>query len=757
MTMQQIHVRNIFQLFIPLAQEDYTSKFSVTLLSEPSIGLALQNRETNEYWHYDVRLYSSFQSGERRSENDQSVALVWALRSPYQFQRDENSQGVLLRFKIQHHVFDFRKVKKIIIRFQVNCLNSGVLIGQASSSPVNLLPKKRQATASDVDEVTIPVFWMHELQSVTDDALSDSNAITSENKSSNESSPYEDTSNQYVGPWSSDAVEQSMQNTNDYSTDDYAIEPYNHNNTNEQYMVLYNGNAEVIGNFRALNFYKASDIRIKEDVKLLSEDQDCRDVLLKIDGVEYKFKRGVSSDTQRKFVGFIAQQIEAVVPEAVQLIDGVLHVDYQSIIPYLSEAIKQNFNDIRTGTSEREHIKTTVDLLYEDFLIREKKKSSKSQPADVESQKLIKRGSARLPSFLRIILYVIVGAAIVSSLAIGSYFIYKELLPDSPPNPDSPNAPQAPNTASFNETTDRRALMDFYIATNGGSWNDSTNWVTEVPICQWRGIKCSKDGRVTDIGFVRNYITGTLPESIGNLDQLQRLALIYTSLSGTIPESLGKLPNLESLTLKQLTASLNGTIPEFTSKYLQQFLISNARFMDTKFPDWLQKKSDLTILTLSNVNLTGTIPAWISNSKKLQQLRLENNALMGVIPPLPASLNTVILKGNQLTGDIPELSNPKFTHLDLSNNDLNGTMDKLKTLPAITWLHLQNNSLHGSVALSPSALKSVQIIDLSSNQFEFAAADLNQPTLLVQCNATANSFKCPIPQWMRTSCRATCT
>jgi hypothetical protein len=36
-------------------------------------------------------------------------------------------------------------------------------------------------------------------------------------------------------------------------------------------MVLYNGNAEVVGNFRALNFYKASDISIKEDVRLLVE------------------------------------------------------------------------------------------------------------------------------------------------------------------------------------------------------------------------------------------------------------------------------------------------------------------------------------------------------------------------------------------------------------------------------------------------------------------------------------------------------
>ena len=39
----------------------------------------------------------------------------------------------------------------------------------------------------------------------------------------------------------------------------------------EKYMVLYNGNAEVVGNFRALNFYKASDINIKEDVRLLVE------------------------------------------------------------------------------------------------------------------------------------------------------------------------------------------------------------------------------------------------------------------------------------------------------------------------------------------------------------------------------------------------------------------------------------------------------------------------------------------------------
>jgi hypothetical protein len=51
-------------------------------------------------------------------------------------------------------------------------------------------------------------------------------------------------------------------------------------------------------------------------------DKDCRDTLLQIDGVNYKFKKGVHPDTNRRFVGYIAQQVESVVPDAVQLIDG---------------------------------------------------------------------------------------------------------------------------------------------------------------------------------------------------------------------------------------------------------------------------------------------------------------------------------------------------------------------------------------------------------------------------------------------------
>ncbi len=111
--------------------------------------------------------------------------------------------------------------------------------------------------------------WMQELQPTTEDAQ---NSAIGGNKLLSEALSLEDGSIQCIMPWNSDLEAQSIQHIGEYPTDDYAIDNYDHtSNDNEHYMVLYNGNAEVIGNFRALNFYKASDVRIKEDIRLLSE------------------------------------------------------------------------------------------------------------------------------------------------------------------------------------------------------------------------------------------------------------------------------------------------------------------------------------------------------------------------------------------------------------------------------------------------------------------------------------------------------
>ena len=69
-------------------------------------------------------------------------------------------------------------------------------------------------------------------------------------------------------------VDSQLQLLNGSSSSIQSIEESYQQDSNEQYeqyMVLYDGNAEVIGNFRALNFYKASDMNIKEDIRLLVE------------------------------------------------------------------------------------------------------------------------------------------------------------------------------------------------------------------------------------------------------------------------------------------------------------------------------------------------------------------------------------------------------------------------------------------------------------------------------------------------------
>ena len=101
---------------------------------------------------------------------------------------------------------------------------------------------------------------------------------------------------------------------------------------------------------------------------------------------------------------------------------------------------------------------------------------------------------------------------------------------------------------------DRATLAALYNATNGSSWQDDTNWLSNRPLGEWHGVSTDADGRVTELVFGSNQLSGPIPSELGNLDNLQEVRLWGNQLSGPIPSELGNLDNLQALSLLAATS-----------------------------------------------------------------------------------------------------------------------------------------------------------------------------------------------------------
>ena len=230
-------------------------------------------------------------------------------------------------------------------------------------------------------------------------------------------------------------------------------------------------------------------------------------------------------------------------------------------------------------------------------------------------------------------------------------------------------------------TTDRDVLIALYQATNGASWSNRTNWLTEGPLENWYGVTTDENGRVTDLTLSENELGGTIPPELGNLSHLEWLDLSENELSGAIPSELGNLWYLTGLTLARNKLSgeippelgnltnltglalwgnrLTGSIPSELGNLTKLTLLSlSLNELSGATPPTLGNLTNLKVLTLWDNELTGTIPSELGNLTKLEKLDLEDNRLSGVIPPELGNLTRLedlYLSGNQLSGCVPEV------------------------------------------------------------------------------------------------------
>ena len=180
-------------------------------------------------------------------------------------------------------------------------------------------------------------------------------------------------------------------------------------------------------------------------------------------------------------------------------------------------------------------------------------------------------------------------------------------------------------------STDRDALVALYNATDGDSWTDRTNWLTDADLSTWHGVTVS-DGRVTQLEFYRNNLSGTIPAALGGLSSLQKLKLGGNELSGSIPAALGNLPNLEILWLGG--NALSGSIPsELGNLFSLQELRLSGNELSGSIPPALGDLSNLEILWLGGNELSGSIPSELGDLSNLTGLWLHDNAsLTGTLP-----------------------------------------------------------------------------------------------------------------------------
>ena len=243
-------------------------------------------------------------------------------------------------------------------------------------------------------------------------------------------------------------------------------------------------------------------------------------------------------------------------------------------------------------------------------------------------------------------------------------------------------------------------------------------------------------------------MVGTLPDALGNLDQMEWLQLWGNRLRGSIPASLGDLAKLRELYL--YNNELTGPIPDLGSLTILTILSLGGNQLTGEIPDSLGGLTSLTILSLWGNQLTGEIPEELGNLASLQNLYLGGNQLTEEIPDSLgnlASLQKLSLWGNDLSGRLPtSLGNlTNLQNLDISRNNFDGPIPDLSRLTGLQYLYLWDNQLSGEIPATLNSLTNLVELYLNRNDLSGPIPDLGSLTNLERLYLNHNQLSGTIP------------
>ncbi|CAL5023084.1 unnamed protein product [Urochloa decumbens] len=274
------------------------------------------------------------------------------------------------------------------------------------------------------------------------------------------------------------------------------------------------------------------------------------------------------------------------------------------------------------------------------------------------------------------------------------------------------------------------------------------NFSTSFPIILYN---CSN---LNYLDLSNNLFVGNLPDDINRLStQLEHLNLSGNSFTGSIPPSIGWFPGLKSLILD--TNGFDGSYPaEGISNLtnLEILTLADNPFASAPVPWEFGKLIHLTVLWLSDMNITGEIPDSLSNLTDLKTLALSENRIQGIIPMWIwqlRKLQKLYMYGNSFIGETAaNVTALNLVEIDVSANILTGTIpEDFGKLTSLTLLYLYYNQLHGPIPPTIGLLPNLADIRLFNNKLSGALPpELGKHSPLGNLEVSNNNLSGELPE-----------
>lgn len=116
---------------------------------------------------------------------------------------------------------------------------------------------------------------------------------------------------------------------------------------------------------------------------------------------------------------------------------------------------------------------------------------------------------------------------------------------------------------------DSLALLALYEATNGDQWTDNSQWLTALPVDEWKGVTVH-EGRVSAIALDSNNLYGAIPIEIAHLTALESLSISNNDLK-ELPD-LNALPRLKKLVVHENQFTFEDIEPNIDLPALEEFV-----------------------------------------------------------------------------------------------------------------------------------------------------------------------------------------